>query len=463
MMSGEKVDQQGESDTARTTVSDEQRGSHVHDLGRVADLVKSLRSGVLRSRDLVQTCLDRITAVDGAVHAWCDIFDREALQEADRLDGEAAEGRWRGPLHGVPLGVKDIIDIAGKPTRAGSAILADARPADLDAAVVSTLRTAGVVIIGKTHTTEFAQVDPAPTRNPHNLDHTPGGSSSGSAAAVAAGTVPLALGTQTTGSVNRPAAFCGVGSFKPSIHLLSTFGVRAGAPSFDAVGCFGQTVRDAVLLFQAMCPTHAWPVHRQAAGTRARRFARPDDPLLLEIDSEAHAVVEELAGHLARTGYWIEHTKMPVPFAALVADHEVIETFEFSRTHVWLLQDHATELGARVRDTIETGLKVSVSDYLGARRRITEAAARFWATLDHVDAFLCAPCAGTAPLGHRTTGDPRFLAPWTSLGGPMATLPVAAASNGLPLSVMVTSRPGSDLLLGAIACDIESSLAAHQD
>ena len=218
-----------------------QQTNHVADAGRIAELQRDIRSGTLSASALVERCLARIDATDPAVQAWRYVAYDSARAEANLLDREAKAGCFRGPLHGIPVGIKDIIDVLGMTTLANSKVRANSTPATANAEIVAALRLAGAVILGKTHTTEFAYFDPSPARNPHNIAHTPGGSSSGSAAAVGAGAVPLAIGTQTVASVNRPAAYCGVAAFKPSTQSTCTHGIAPLAPAFDTVGFFGAT------------------------------------------------------------------------------------------------------------------------------------------------------------------------------------------------------------------------------
>ena len=212
---------------------------YVADPGRVTELARDIRDGTLSPVDLVQGYLDRIAAVDGDVEAWRELDAAGALAAAETLAAEAKAGTIRGPLHGIPVGVKDIIDVAGLPTRCNSNSRADIAPATADAEIVAALRAAGAIMLGKTHTTEFALRDPSPARNPHNLAHTPRGSSSGSGAAVAAGMVPVALGTQTMASVNRPAAYCGIGAFKPTTRAMPGAGIALLSSLWDTVGFYG--------------------------------------------------------------------------------------------------------------------------------------------------------------------------------------------------------------------------------
>ncbi|MHB8577569.1 MAG: amidase, partial [Dehalococcoidia bacterium] len=279
-----------------------------------------------------EVLLNRIEALDGELHAWV-YLDRDAvLAEADALDSEAEARRLRGPLHGVPIGVKDIYNVAGVPTRAGSRALAAAQPAVVDSAPVAALRRAGALIVGKTATTEFAYAQPALTRNPWNLDHEPGGSSSGSAAAVAAGMVPAALGSQTAGSVLRPAAFCGVVGFKPSFGRIDRRGVIPFAWSLDTMGTMTRTVRDARLLLTALTS----PTWHQAATARAA--AAPHIgyvPRVLHgrIDPRMSAAIAEAAGTFERAGATVAEVQLPADFAAAVEAHQVIMVSEGAAHH----------------------------------------------------------------------------------------------------------------------------------
>ena len=232
-------------------------GGLIEDAGRVRDLAAAMAAGTLTAEALVRRCLARIAAVDGQVQAWVHVLAEEALAAARALDAERAAGVVRGPLHGIPVAVKDVIDVAGLPTRANSPSRAEIAPATADATVVAHLRVAGAVILGKVHTTEYAYFNSLPpTRNPWDLTRTPGGSSAGSGAAIASGTVPLALGTQTAGSVNRPAAYTGVGAFKPSTLAIGGVGVVPLAPSFDTVGAFGGSAQDAALCAAGYAADH---------------------------------------------------------------------------------------------------------------------------------------------------------------------------------------------------------------
>ena len=265
-----------------------QQTNYATDAGRIAEMQRGIRSGALSASALVERCLARIDAIDPAVQAWRYVGRDSAREEAELLDREAKAGRFRGPLHGIPVGIKDVIDVAGMTTLANSKSRANGAPASANAEIVAALRLAGAVILGKTHTTEFAFFDPSPARNPHNIAHTPGGSSSGSAAAVGAGAVPLAIGTQTVASVNRPAAYCGVAAFKPSTQSTCTHGITPLAPAFDTVGFFGATVADAVALYEAVAPPFTTSFDRsERPALQCRPAGGPDAQELRRRDPQA--------------------------------------------------------------------------------------------------------------------------------------------------------------------------------
>ncbi|MDG2269329.1 MAG: amidase, partial [Alphaproteobacteria bacterium] len=282
--------------------------------GSVVEIAADIRAGNTTPSDVVQGCLERIAAVDSSVKAWVSVDDAGALAAASEMTREAARGEFRGPLHGVPVAIKDICDVAGWPTRCNSATRANAGLATADADIVAALRNAGAIILGKTHTTEFAYYDPSPARNPHNTDHTPGGSSSGSGAALGAGMVPAAIGTQTVASVNRPAAYCGVSAFKPSTRSMSAYGIAPLAPMYDTPGVYGWSVADAVAVYNAVCPPHA---HAIEVRDTAPRVLVLDDPFLGEADDEIIAARDRVADQLREAGYTVEHIVSPISMEAL--------------------------------------------------------------------------------------------------------------------------------------------------
>jgi aspartyl-tRNA(Asn)/glutamyl-tRNA(Gln) amidotransferase subunit A len=431
-----------------------QQTNYAADAGRISELQRDVRSGALSASALVERCLARIDVVDPAVQAWRYVANDSARAEADVLDREAKAGLFRGPLHGIPVGIKDIIDVAGITTLANSKTRADSTPATADAEIVAALRLAGAVILGKTHTTEFAYLDPSPARNPHNIAHTPGGSSSGSAAAVGAGAVPLALGTQTVASVNRPAAYCGVAAFKPSTQSTCTNGMTSLAPAFDTVGFYGATVADAVALYGAVAP--AFTASFDRASRPRYNIVRLEDPTLESCDAEILKRVSDAATSIADAGHTVRAAASPEDMATLFETQRRVMQYEASRIYRALLDLPEDQVGPRFREMIGLGLALSATTYRGDRTRLAAARATFWAAFLDTDAILFPATPQTAPAGLASTGDPRYIGPWTALGGPIVTQPIGHQTNGLPIGMLVCGRPGSDRVLAHVACTLDA-------
>ena len=414
----------------------------VQDPGRIEGMAAEIRAGQRSVEALLHSYLERIDAVDGQVQAWREVDAERALAEARAMDREAAAGRWRGPLHGIPFAAKDVIDVQGLATRCNCRALQERTPAGADAEVVSGLRAAGALVLGKVHTTEFAFFDPSPARNPHDIGHTPGGSSSGSAAAVAAGMVPGALGTQTVASVNRPAAYCGIAAFKPSTGLLCTFGVTPLAPMFDTVGFFGFRVADATTLFEAVCPAHAAPP--AAVGDGPLRVAVLHDALLDDAVPAVRDALAAAAGRLAAAGHQLLEQVSSVDFGPLCEQQMRCTRYEMGRVHRALLELPAGQVGEKLLRAIEEGGRIADAEYRALRAAIAVARQRLFADLAGVDAVLWPAAPDTAPAGLEWTGDPRFISPWTALGGPVVTVNVACDGSGLPIGALLVGAPGSD-------------------
>jgi aspartyl-tRNA(Asn)/glutamyl-tRNA(Gln) amidotransferase subunit A len=418
------------------------RESFVEDPGRVAELASAIASGALSPVALVERYLDRIAKVDGDVQAW-RLVDRDgALSMAKTREAEAKAGRLRGRLHGIPFGVKDIIDVEGMTTLCNSRSLANAAPATADADVVLALRAAGAIPLGKVHTTEFAFFDPSPARNPHNLNHTPGGSSSGSAAAVAAGTVPIAIGTQTVASVNRPAAYCGIAAFKPSTGSVPGYGISPLAPSFDTAGFYGYTVEDAVTVYEVLQPQFLKrdpaPAETAPISIILLEDAHFDDAI-----PEMREAHERLAKAAAAGGHDVARRKSPISFARLFELQRTAMLYETGRTLRSLLDKPSGTVGPRLLDAIEQGRSIPLDQYLAARE---ETARMRQTVLDAIgeSAALSPAAPGAAPEGLGSTGDPRYISPWTAIGGPILTVPAGNTRSGLPIGCILASRPGSD-------------------
>lgn len=425
---------------------------YVSDPGRLRDLAAAMRSRALTSEALVRRCLDRIAEVDGAVQAWVQVLADEALAAARALDRESAR---RGPLHGIPVAVKDVIDVRGLPTRAFSPSRAQAPAATADATVVAHLRAAGAIVLGKVHTTEYAYFSPAPpTRNPWDLGRTPGGSSAGSGAAISAGMVPLALGTQTAGSVNRPAAYTGTCAFKPSTLSIGGVGVVPLAPSFDTVGAFGASAQDAALLAAGYGAAHLRLLEPKAATPRILIL---EDALIARLTRPGTAAqVASFAETLRGAGLRVSRAESAVSLEAVLMAHRRVLLAEAGRTHARLPKDL---ISPRLAEDIEQGLAISDEAYLAALRELAGFRHAFWRGFGPDDLLLLPAAPDVAPMDG-TTGDPSFVIPFTALGGPIATLRAGReAETGMPVGALLCAAPGADArLAGFLLSDLATQL-----
>jgi aspartyl-tRNA(Asn)/glutamyl-tRNA(Gln) amidotransferase subunit A len=423
------------------------------DPGRVRELAAAIAAKTLSPVDLLQRYLQRIAEADAQVQCW-RLVDRDgALAVAQEREREAAQGRIRGALHGVPVAIKDIIDVEGLPTRCNSRSRADAPPADNDAELVLALKAQGAVVMGKVHTTEFAFFDPSPARNPHNLEHTPGGSSSGSAAAVAAGMAPIAVGTQTVASVNRPAAYCGIAAFKPSTRSLPTFGISPLGPSYDTPGLYGWAVDDAVYAYEAIAPDF---LKSSAGSGRAKlRVCVLSDPHTSSVAPEIRAAVKRMADAIANAGHAVAEIKSPIAFERLFAIQRSTMAYEAGRALHFLLRAPEGTVGEKIAALAREGLAMATADYLDQRGEIDGLREKLFGTVD-ADIFLWPATPATAPAGLGWTGDPKYISPWTALGGPIVSVPLGLAPNGLPIGCILAGRPGADAQMCGWAREIAS-------
>lgn len=422
--------------------------SYAANPGRVRELAAAIAKKDLSPVALVRRYLDRIAAADGKVQCWRQVDGERALAVAAEREREAAEGRVRGPLHGVPVAIKDIIDVEGLPTRANSKSRASIPPANNDAEIVLALKAQGAIILGKVHTTEFAFFDPSPARNPHNLGHTPGGSSSGSAAAVAAGMAPAAVGTQTVASVNRPAAYCGIAAFKPSTRSLSVFGITPLGTSYDTPGFYGWGVDDAAYVYEAVAPAFL-PRSKAPAPTKPA-VCIPDDPHIADAIPEMKAAVTRLADAFAKAGHAVQRVKPPIAFERLFLMQRHTVAYEAGRALKHLLDEPPGTVGEKLTAHIRDGLTITTREYLDERAEIDLMRAKLFGAMP-ADIFLWPAAPGAAPEGLAWTGDPKYISPWTALGGPIVTLPAGFADNGLPVGCILSARPGTDLQMCAWA------------
>ena len=434
----------------------------VEDPGRIESLVEEIHTGRLSSEALVSRYLDRIARVEEHVQAWRVVDSARALEDARALDREAAEGRFRGPLHGLPVAIKDVMDVEGLPTRCNSRALQDRAPATADSEIVTQLRAAGAVVLGKAHTTEYAFFDPSPARNPHHTGHTPGGSSSGSVAAVASGMAPAATGTQTVASVNRPAAYCGIAAFKPSTGLLSTYGVTPLAPMFDTVGFFGRRVADATAVFEAVCPAHAASRRSsmRTGGEERLTVVALNDPFLSQSVPAVHDAMADAADKLREAGHQVLARDACVSFETLCDEQRRCMLYQTGRVHRPLLDLPRDQVGEKLREAVETGAGIGDDEFRTLCRSLIAARHRLYESVADADAVLWPAAPDTAPEGLAWTGDPRYIAPWTALGGPVVTVNVGADGSGLPVGALLVGAPGTDVDFSRIARRLAEALEA---
>ncbi|WGF89451.1 amidase [Marinivivus vitaminiproducens] len=402
----------------------------------------AIRSGELRSVDLVRSCLERIAERDPNVHAWAALDAERALDEARQRDAEPATG----PLHGVPVGVKDVFATAQLPTGCGSPIYAGDRPG-ADAASVALLRAAGAIVLGKTVTTEFASRHPGPTAHPLDPAHSPGGSSSGSAAAVADRQVPFALGTQTAGSVIRPAAYCGVVGYKPSRHLIPRAGVKQTSETLDTVGVFAREVGDAALAVAVMSGRPA--LAEIAALEVEPRFALCRSEAWPGIEPEGAAGFDAVARRLRQLG--VLDGERAVGHTGLLDVQNAIMTYEIARSLAFERLCHADRLSAELTRLLAEGDAVDVASYDEALARRDEARAGLADLLDDGTLLIAPSAPGMAPKGLSWTGDPMFNRIWTLLGVPCVTVPAPLTGTRLPLGIQIVGREGDDARVLAAA------------
>lgn len=404
------------------------------------EITRQVRAREVSAVSHVQRAFRVIDEHDDVVRAWSHLDRSGALGRAVRVDDGACEGT----VSGIPVGVKDIFDTVGMPTEFGSKVHRGRRPVR-NAAVLSLLVSAGAIPVGKTRTTEFAFFSPGPTVNPHNPGRTPGGSSSGSAAAVAAGMVPVALGSQTAGSIIRPAAYCGVVGYKPSFGLVPRAGVLVFAESLDTVGVFVRAVADAELFGAAMMGLAEIPV-------RVRSQAAVDRPTLILcrtdewglVDSSGQRAVERAVSVAVHAGAEIVERELPVASSALVQAHKTVMAFEASRALAFEASEHLESLSLELRHLLDVGAGTPFVEYreaLALRDVCRNELENWWGT---ADALLTPASLGEAPAGLAATGDPLVNRVWTLLGLPCVALPTGSGVEGMPVAVQIVGRAFDD-------------------
>lgn len=433
----------------------------------ISQATAEMRSGRLSPLDLLESCLERIRRFESQVHAWVLVDQEGARAEARRLASAAAQSNWRGPLHGIPIGIKDIVDVAGWPTRAGSP-LRHGHQAESDAPLVARLRAAGAIILGKTVTTEFASFDPSPTRNPWNPDRTPGGSSSGSAAAVAVGMCLGAIGSQTGGSITRPASYCGVAGCKPTLGRVSTTGMVPFSFHLDHPGPIARCVADLALLLDTVSGYDpADPVSVDAPPTSSLAACGRSQPPIIGLVEEyflerasaaSRAATLKAVSALRAGGARVVAVRLPASFCDVELLHRRVMAVDAAEYHRPCFTANRDQYGPNLSKLLDEGLATSAVDYSRALAHQLRFRRDMLAVLQGVDCLLT-PATETSAPGVETTGDPRFNSPWSYSGLPTVSIPCGLTDEPMPVALQLIGPPFAEAALLGVAAWCERQLA----
>lgn len=417
-------------------------------------MAAAMTAQTMTSERAVRACLDRIGAREASLGAWVIVDGERALERAKAVDTSRRVGDRMPTLAGIPIGVKDNIETADLPTGYGSPIYEKHRPA-ADAACVTQAKNAGAIVLGKTVTTEFAYYSPGKTVNPHHPEHTPGGSSQGSAAAVAAGMVPLAFGSQTAGSLIRPAAYCGVVGFKPSWGLIPRAGVKLLSDWLDTVGVFGRDVEDVAFFVAGLT---ARPTLRPDGGTRSFRVAVLREPYPCAAEPEAVSVLDAASEALGRAGHVVVDLPAPPMVQPIARLQRLVMAYEMDKSLGHERREHEAKLSAILKTYLDEGRGTSARAYDAAIATTREVMRDIDSFFGEADVILSPSAPGEAPRGLHATGDPAFNRVWTQLQLPCISVPAGKGPNDLPVGVQLAARSGQDVLLLAAALALQTAL-----
>lgn len=430
---------------------------HIQPAPSAVSTCADVAAGRLSAAAVAEATLVRIDALEPHLHAW-QVLDRNFLRrQAEALDARLRAGEPPGPLAGLPLGVKDIFDTADLPTGYGSPIYRDHRPAS-DAAVVQQVRDAGGLVVGKTVTTEFAYFTPGPTANPWHTGHTPGGSSSGSAAAVASGMVPVAFGSQTAGSLIRPASYCGVFAIKPTWGQVSLAGAKPFSHSLDTFGWLARSADDLELLRSALAGVPYVPL--EVPALQDLRLAASRTHEASHLDASGHAAWDTGLARLSAAGLRWEHLAIPGALAGLCEAQKTVMAWEAARSLAHEKQHARAQLSPQILTLIETGERMDAATYEAAQELAATGRRQVAALMEGLDALIVPAAPGEAPAGLAATGDPVFSRVWTLLGLPCVNVPGLLGPGGLPVGLQLVGHPQQERHLLAIAAAVYQALVA---
>ncbi len=404
----------------------------------IQSLYQSIRNGSTTPSLILEKYLERIKRIDPLISAWEYLDPKQARIDAQIAEKELNSGLDRGKLHGIPFGIKDIIDVNDWPTKAGC-MSWNRSFARKDATIINRLRKAGVILVGKTVTTAYASFDPPSTRNPWDLNRTPGGSSSGSAASVACGMIPAALGTQTGGSITRPASYCGVASIKPTFGWISLDGVLPLAHSMDHMGMMAKTVEDLEIIWKE--------IHTPSRNTQDSE-AKPAIAVLKSFfwkkaSSEIKLMMEETVSKLEKSGAKISYLELPDSFENTIKDHRIIMAYEAFKIHEYWFRRRPEDYPSKITSLIREGSSIDLDDYNSCKERQIYWNDYLEKKMIGFNCFLVPATTSVAPTAE-TTGDPAFNSPWSFIGLPALSLPCQLSQSGLPLSIQLISQANSE-------------------
>lgn len=419
----------------------------------ITDIQQALKAGQLSCQDLLATCFEQIKEKEPLLHAWAYLDQDSAFQQAETLDQELKQGKWRGPLHGIPVGIKDIIDVKGMPTKAGF-LDRDDSPATRDATVVENLRIEGAIFPGKTVTTQLACFDPPPTRNPWNQENTPGGSSSGSATAVAAGMCLAAVGTQTGGSIIRPASFCGVAGLKSTYGMVDRKGLILLSEHLDHIGPIAHTITDLVMMLDAMTDQATYLPLLIEPVTDPPRIGWLSDFFESRADETMRQAMTTTRQKLEAAGATVKTGELPAEFESILENHLNLMQYEMAQNLGEEYDQQRDSYGPAISKVLDAGRALTAEMYQESLNYQTQIAPQMRRLFSRFEILISPATIGAAP-DISTTGDPSLNAPWSMTGFPTISIPVTVTEQGMPLAIQITGHPDKfdDLLLAAQWCE----------